>query len=182
MKNTVATAKAITRFICLMLVLILCSFCAVGCQRNITDEPAVIVPSSDPSADKNDDAQNVTPKAEILSLIDNGAAKVRVVYSNKDSDMAIGAAKSLAASLTKLGGVDVYAVVDFSTDKKADSPCIVLHTAYCRIPTGPAAVSVTSPPMPSEALTVPSFWPKWNRSWTSGHSLKKEICSRSWTG
>ena len=131
MKNTVATAKAITRFICLMLVLILCSFCAVGCQRNITDEPAVIVPSSDPSADKNDDAQNVTPKAELLSLIDNGAAKVRVVYSNKDSDMAIGAAKSLAASLTKLGGVDVYAVVDFSTDKKADSPCIVLgETSY----------------------------------------------------
>lgn len=129
MKRKSITAINITRVFCAILALILCALCAVSCERVITDEPAVTLL---PSSSGIDDSQNEeTPSAELLSLIDDGVTKVRVVYSNKDSDMALAAAKSLAAALTRLCGVDVYAVLDFSTDKKADSLDILFgDTSY----------------------------------------------------
>ena len=117
MKNRYMSTKNTKRLMALLLALLLLTVCAAGCAREITDEPSVTIGTTEPSGNTGVQA----PPTELFSLIADGSAKIHVVYGNHDGEVAKNAAKSLADSLTRLGGANVYAVVDFSTDKRANS-------------------------------------------------------------
>ena len=95
---------------------------------------------SEPSPDNGGDVPN---EETVLSLIEKGEAKVRVVYNKKDDAITIDAAKSLADSLTRLSGVKVYAIVDFAA--KNDSSCINILFGKTSYSASDAAMSALTP-------------------------------------
>ena len=95
---------------------------------------------SEPSPDNGGDVPN---EETVLSLIEKGEAKVRVVYNKKDDAITIDAAKSLADSLTRLSGVKVYAILDFAA--KNDSSCINILFGKTSYSASDAAMSALTP-------------------------------------
>ncbi|MBO5845176.1 MAG: hypothetical protein J6Q77_00875, partial [Clostridia bacterium] len=121
MKEIKNKNKLTVRIACVILVIVLCAPLLLACDYQDDGDvsnttAATTAPDAGNEGPNEGDEGNGDPTGDI-DLISNGSAGVRVIYTNKDGEAIIDAAKDIGAKLGELGGAKISAVVDFAIDK-----------------------------------------------------------------